>query len=95
MLINEYVRLACLPELNLKQEEKLGEILEQVSQNKILAFWISEVDYILGESLGLLKPEDLNYYEDQKSLLRAYFLNDIKCLDIDESDTYKSKNKLL
>jgi len=84
-LINEYVRLASLPELNLEQEEKFSEILEQASHNKILAFWISEVDYILGESLGFLKPEDLSYYEDQKALLREHFLNKIKCLDIDNS----------
>ncbi|NEP80377.1 MAG: hypothetical protein F6K39_20730 [Okeania sp. SIO3B3] len=82
-LINEYIKLASLPELNLEQEEKLGEILEQASQNEILSFWISEVDYILGESLGLLKPEDLNYYEDQKALLREHFFSDLKPLDID------------
>ncbi|MGD1716613.1 hypothetical protein [Dapis sp. BLCC M172] len=90
-LINEYAMLSSLPELNLEQEEKLGEILEQASENEIMAFWISEVDYILGESLGLLKPEDLNYYEDQKAILREHFWSDIK---IDSSDTYKLENHL-
>ena len=91
-LINEYVRLASLPELNLEQEEKLSEILEQASQNKILNFWISEVDYILGESLGLLKPEDLNYSEDKKALLRGIFFSDIKYLDINDSNTEFEKS---
>ncbi|NES65312.1 MAG: hypothetical protein F6K24_08630 [Okeania sp. SIO2D1] len=45
-LINEYVILASLSELNLEQEEQLGEILEQVSHKEILAFSISEVDYL-------------------------------------------------
>ncbi|GGA54075.1 hypothetical protein [Okeania sp. KiyG1] len=91
-LINEYVRLASLPELNLEQEEKLGEILEQASQNEILSFWISEVDYILGESLGLLKPEDLNYYEDQKALLKEQFFSNLKPLDINKSGINKLEN---
>ncbi|NEP85521.1 MAG: hypothetical protein F6K18_01035 [Okeania sp. SIO2C2] len=37
-LINEYAVLASLPELNLEQEEKLGEILEQASEDEIVAF---------------------------------------------------------
>ncbi|GGA54082.1 hypothetical protein [Okeania sp. KiyG1] len=45
-LINESVILASLSELNLEQEEQLGEILEQASQKEILAFSISEVDYL-------------------------------------------------
>ncbi|NEP80376.1 MAG: hypothetical protein F6K39_20725 [Okeania sp. SIO3B3] len=45
-LINEYVILASLSELNLEQEEQLSEIFEQVSQKEILAFWISEVGYL-------------------------------------------------
>ncbi|NEO57499.1 MAG: hypothetical protein F6K54_33175 [Okeania sp. SIO3B5] len=88
-LINEYAILASLPELNLEQEEKLGEILEQANQNQILAFWIAEVDYILGESLGLLKPENLNYYEDQKAVLREHFSSDLTYLDIDEFGSEK------
>lgn len=94
-LINEYAMSAYLHELNPEQEEKLSEILEQASQNEILAFWISEVDYILGESLGLLKPEDLNYYEDQKPLFMEHWLSNLQCLDIDNSDTYRLENQLL
>ncbi|NER07745.1 MAG: hypothetical protein F6K17_36875 [Okeania sp. SIO3C4] len=88
-LINEYAILAFLPELNLEQEEKLGEILEEANQNQILAFWIAEVDYIFGESLGLLKPEDLNCYEDQKAVLREHFFSDLTYLDIDEFGSEK------
>jgi len=94
-VINEYAILASLPELNLEQEEKFSEILEQASQNEILSFWISEVDYILGESLGLLNPEDLNYYEDKKAILREHWLSNLKFLDIDNSDTYRLENQLL
>ncbi|NET27616.1 hypothetical protein [Okeania sp. SIO1I7] len=84
-LINEYAILASLAELNLEQEEKLCEILEQASQDEIVAFWISEVDYILGKSSGLLNPEDLNYYEDQKAGIREHLWSNLKCIDIDDS----------
>lgn len=88
-LINEYAILAFLPELNLEQEEKLGEILDQANQNQILGFWIAEVDYILGESLGLLKSENLNSYEDQKAVLREHFSSYLTYLDLDEFGSEK------
>lgn len=94
-LINEYAMLSSLPELNLEQEKQLGEVLDQASQNEILAFWISELDYILGEGLGLLKPEDFNYYEDQKALFREHCLSNLKCSDIDNSNNYRLENQLL
>ncbi|MDY7007696.1 MAG: hypothetical protein SWX82_28105 [Cyanobacteriota bacterium] len=91
-LINKYAMLASLPELNLEQEEKLGEILEQASEDEIVAFWISEVDYILGKSSGLLKPEDLNYYEDQKAGIREHLWSNLKFIDIDDSQYLQTIN---
>ncbi len=71
-LIIEYAMLASLTELNRQQEEKLSEILEQASQSETIAFWIAEVDHILGHSLGFLKPQDRHSYEDQKAWLREH-----------------------
>ncbi len=77
-LIYEYAWLASLPELNQQQAELLGEILEQASQSEIIAFWIAEIDHILGHPLGLLKPQDRHSYEDQKARLREHFVEDQK-----------------
>jgi hypothetical protein len=68
----EYANLAALPIPLEQQADRLGEILEQAVNNRVLSFWITEIDHMLGHHLGLLNEDARESYRDQQVLLREY-----------------------
>jgi hypothetical protein len=68
----EYANLAALAKLSEPQADRLEEILEKADDNKVLNFWITEVDHFLAHYLGLLDEDDRESYRDQQALLREY-----------------------
>jgi hypothetical protein len=68
----EYANLAALPIPLEQQADRLGEILEQAMDNRVLSFWITEIDHMLGHHLGLLDEDARESYRDQQVLLREY-----------------------
>jgi hypothetical protein len=71
-LVLEYARLSALPSRSEQEDDHVEYILEVANSNKILDFWIVEVDHILGHYLGLLDEDDRESYRDQQALLRDY-----------------------
>jgi hypothetical protein len=76
--IREYYQLRSLPNLSEQQEDRVGEILELATTNRVVDFWITEVDHALGHRLGLLDESCRQSYQNQQALLREYpEMNDI------------------
>ncbi|MGK7919225.1 MAG: tetratricopeptide repeat protein, partial [Trichodesmium sp.] len=56
-LIQEYSKLANLPELSESNAERMGEILEIAESDDLLSSWIEKIDEEISERLGLFSEE--------------------------------------
>jgi hypothetical protein len=75
-LAREYYQLRVLPDLSDPQADRLGEILNQAIADRLLDFWITEVEHSLGHNLALLTSDRRHDYEDQRARLREYLIQD-------------------
>ncbi|MEL7034598.1 MAG: hypothetical protein AAFO04_03105 [Cyanobacteria bacterium J06592_8] len=73
-VMQQYWKLANLRTLSDRQQEKLAQILELATESEILAFWIAEIDHIIGHKRGVLETEDRVSYNNQQALLREYLM---------------------
>ncbi|MDY7006773.1 MAG: hypothetical protein SWX82_23325, partial [Cyanobacteriota bacterium] len=71
-LIQEYSKLANLPELSEFNAERMGEILEIAESDDLLSSWIEKIDEEISEKLGLFSEEKLDYYENQKAKIKEF-----------------------
>ncbi|NET15061.1 MAG: tetratricopeptide repeat protein [Okeania sp. SIO1H6] len=71
-LIQEYSKLANLPELSEFQADRMGEILEMAESDDLLSSWIEKIDEEISEELGLFSEEKLDYYENQKARIKEF-----------------------
>ena len=71
-LIQEYSKLANLPELSESNADRMGEILEMAESDDLLSFWIEKIDEEISERLGLFSEENLDYYENQKARIKEF-----------------------
>lgn len=68
-IVREYTRLAALPSLSDAEADRLSQILDLAQEDRVLDFWISEIDHFLDHELGLWDPE---YDRDQQFKLKEY-----------------------
>ena len=73
-LIQEYSKLANLPELSESNAERMGEILEMAESDDLLYYWIEKIDEEISEKLGLFSEENLDYYENQKAKIKEFIV---------------------
>jgi hypothetical protein len=73
----EYGRLSSLPSPSDGELARIGEILDQATDNSILHFWLVEIDHFLGHHLGLLDEDDRESYKDQQVLIKEYLGHEI------------------
>jgi hypothetical protein len=71
-LVLEYGELSTREHLLEDEADRMAEILLLATNDPLLDFWLSEIDYCLGHHLGLLDDEDRNYYRNQQALLSEY-----------------------
>lgn len=76
-LLKEYFRLALLSKLSSSEGQRMSEIIEMTQKDKILEFWLSEADHIIGHKLNLI---DENECKNQQAKLQEYL--DAKYLEI-------------
>lgn len=67
---DEYGQLMVLPNLTDEQEARLDEILVLATIHGNVDFWVARAACDRGAEVGLLSPEYLSYYEDQRAILR-------------------------
>jgi murein L,D-transpeptidase YcbB/YkuD len=87
----EYYCLASKPELSSEEADRLNEMLYVAESTKILSFWLSEIDYRIGQRLGLLNDHYYHQYEDMKAFLREYLAS----LNLEASDIYRELQRIL
>lgn len=71
-IIREYYQLRVLPNLSEQQAERIGKIMELATTDRVVDFWIIEVEHALGHALNLLDESCRYSYQDQQALLREY-----------------------
>jgi len=67
---DEYGDLMVLPSLSDEQEARMDEILALATRDSNVDFWVSRAACDRGADIGLLSPEMLEYYENQRAALR-------------------------
>lgn len=67
---NEYGDLMVLPSLSDQQEARMDEILALATRDSNVDFWVSRAACDRGADIGLLSPDMLEYYENQRAALR-------------------------
>lgn len=67
---DEYGRLMVTPNLTAEQEARIDEILLLATIHGNVDFWVARAACDRGAEAGLLSPEYLSYYEDQRAILR-------------------------
>jgi hypothetical protein len=55
--VQEYYKLATLPELSERDEERMAAILELAQYDDDLNYWINKVDHLVAEELDLLEED--------------------------------------
>ncbi|MGD1704309.1 hypothetical protein, partial [Dapis sp. BLCC M229] len=73
-LIQEYSKLANLPELSESEADRIGEILEMAESDNLLSSWIEKIDEEISENNGLFSEENLDYYENQKAKIKEFLV---------------------
>jgi len=68
----EYCRLALSPELTDEQADRLEEIYQQAEKAPVLNFFINELDYLLGQRIGVLDEVSVADYKNQQAWLREH-----------------------
>lgn len=67
---DEYGALMILPTLSDDQERRMDFILHLATIHENVDFWVSQAACNRGAEIGLLSPESLEYYENQRTILR-------------------------
>jgi hypothetical protein len=67
---HEYGRLMIKESLSEKEDARVDELLHIATIHENVDHYISEAIRDYGKLIGLLSPEALSYYEDQRSVLR-------------------------
>jgi murein L,D-transpeptidase YcbB/YkuD len=70
--LSEYLRLASRSELTDEEADQLAAIYIEAEQEPLLIFFINELDYLLGQKLGLLDADLIVDYKNQQSWLREH-----------------------
>ncbi|HEY9623649.1 MAG TPA: peptidoglycan-binding domain-containing protein [Crinalium sp.] len=68
----EYQNLALKSELTEDDADRMAAIYTEAEHSPLLNFLINELDYRLGQHLGLLSPDKIKQYEDQQAWLREH-----------------------
>lgn len=68
----EYQRLALQSELTEAEADRMAAIYTEAEAFPLLNFLINELDYRLGQHLGLLSDDKLKEYQDQQAWLREH-----------------------
>jgi hypothetical protein len=75
-ILKEYWRLAVMaelsPDLDDKHVARLDLILAKAETDLVLTFLIGEIDYFLGQQMGLLSPEKIDEYTIQQARLSEH-----------------------
>ena len=74
---DEYGDLRILPALSDEQEARMDEILWLATHDSNVDFWVSRAACDRGADIGLLSPDMLEHYENQRSALRERIELDI------------------
>jgi murein L,D-transpeptidase YcbB/YkuD len=70
--LNNYCSLALSQELIDHEADKLAAIYTEAEDDPLLNFFITELDHILGERLGLLDARAIENYKNQQAWLREH-----------------------
>ncbi|MGB3509801.1 MAG: hypothetical protein WBA93_11270 [Microcoleaceae cyanobacterium] len=73
-LIQEYLKLANLPELSESNAARMGKILEMGESDDLLSSLIEKIDEEISEKFGLFSEDNLDYYEDKKAKIKEILL---------------------
>jgi Putative peptidoglycan binding domain len=71
-VLQEYYKLVVSAELSDEDAECMDKILTQAESDEVLNFLLSEINYILGQKIGLFSDENIKKYKDQQAYLREY-----------------------
>jgi hypothetical protein len=74
---DEYGDLMVLPFLSDEQETRMDEILSLATRDSNVDFWVARAACDRGADIGLLSPEMLEHYENQRAALRERMELDI------------------
>lgn len=66
----EYGELMIKTTLTTQEDDRIDEILHLATLNDSVDFWVSHAACEYGAKIGLLSPEALKSYEDQRAILR-------------------------
>jgi hypothetical protein len=61
--VQEYYKLAALPELSETDAERMAAILELAQYDDELNFWINKIDHLVAEELDLLEEGSSDGYQ--------------------------------
>ena len=67
---DEYGDLMVAPSLSDEQEKRMDEILFLATIHESVDFWVARAACDRGADIGLLSPQMLAHYEDQRAILR-------------------------
>ncbi len=81
----EYGELMILSTLSQKQEDRMDEILLLATHDSNVDFWVSQAACDRGADIGLLSPEMLEHYENQRAALRERIELDIPLVPVAET----------
>jgi len=70
--LGEYQRLALQSEMTEAEADRMAAIYTEAEASPLLNFLINELDYRLGQHLGLLSDDKLNEYQNQQACLREH-----------------------
>ncbi|MBD3886265.1 peptidoglycan-binding protein [Phormidium tenue FACHB-886] len=73
-VLKTYYALSIKPELTEIEADCLEEILEKAETDNGLNFLLNEIDYLIGQKLGLQDEDHVNSYRDQKAYLREHLV---------------------
>jgi Putative peptidoglycan binding domain len=71
-VLGDYHRLISSVKLSDEDAELMNQILEQAESDEILNFLLGELNYIVGQRLGLFDNQNINAYKNQQAYLREY-----------------------
>lgn len=86
-----YYALSIKPELTDSEADCLDQILGEAELDDGLDFLLNEIDYMIGQTLGLRDENHIKSYRDQKAYLREHLV----ILKPKELDYHRELQKLL
>jgi hypothetical protein len=71
-VLRRYYSLCAQPDLSEAEADCIETILEQAESDELLSFFLTEIDYLVGQTLGLYDEKHIRSYRDQQAWLREH-----------------------